>query len=249
MDNNLVCYILIAIFLLSVNIGINNIFAHNFSTDDDSSFLTLINMILIENRLLNNSLTIDTNNSGYAESIAHSKNIERILSDILISEESFSIDSDQFYNNTIIALVVANLADEVLRSYGHAFGIPSNVMLSMNFSKVTNIQNMSSNKDNMSTAHSSHLPNKVNETIMIDRDSYDNSIQISNRMSELYNDELKGFLSNSTNVIHAKSRLANALIDLNDYLEAKESPYKIMENIHGEIHPNLQIAFNLTLRR
>jgi hypothetical protein len=242
MDNNLICSILIAIFFLIVNIGTNNIFAHNFSTDDDSSFLTLINKILIENRLLNNSLTIDTNNSGYAESSVHAKNIERILSDILISEESFSIDSDQFYNNTIIALVVANLADEVLRSYGHAFGIPSNVMLSMNFSKVANIQNMS-------TAHSSHLPNQANETIMIDRDSYDNAIQISNRMSELYNDELKGFLSNSTNVIHAMSRLANALIDLNDYLEAKESPYRIMENIHGEIHPNLQIAFNLTLKR
>lgn len=249
MDNSLICSILIAIFFLSVNLGINNIFAHNFSTDDDSSFLTLINKILIENRLLNDSLTINTNNSGYAESIAHTKNIEKILSDILVSEESFSVDSDQFYNNTIIALVVANLADEVLRNYGHAFGIPSNVMLSMNFSKVANIQNMSSNKNNMSTAHASHLPNQANETIMIDRDSYHNAIQISNRMSELYNDELKGFLSNSTNVIHAMSRLANALIDLNDYLEAKESPYKIMENIHGEIHPNLQVAFNLTLKR
>jgi hypothetical protein len=233
MDNSLICSILIAIFFLSVNLGINNIFAHNFSTDDDSSFLTLINKILIENRLLNDSLTINTINSGYSESIAHTKNIEKILSDILVSEESFSVDSDQFYNNTIIALVVANLADEVLRNYGHAFGIPSNVMLSMNFSKVANIQNMSSNKN----------------TIMIDRDSYHNAIQISNRMSELYNDELKGFLSNSTNVIHAMSRLANALINLNDYLEAKESPYKIMENIHGEIHPNLQVAFNLTLKR
>ena len=249
MDNNLICFIVIAIFLLSVNIGINNIFAHDFSTDDDSSFLTLINKILIENRLLNDSLTIKTNNNDYTESIAHTKNIEKILSDILISEESFSIDSDQFYNNTIIALVVANLADDVLRNYGHAFGIPSNVMLSMNFSKVANIQNMSSNKNNMSSAHSSHLPDQVYETIMIDRDSYHNAIQISNRMSELYNDELKGYLPNSTDVIHAMSRLANALIDLNDYLEAKESPYKIMENIHGEIHPNLQIAFNLTLKR
>jgi hypothetical protein len=47
--------------------------------------------------------------------------------------------------------------------------------------------------------------------------------------------------------MYAMSRLANALIDLKDYLKAKESPYKIVENVHGEIHPNLQIAFNLTL--
>jgi hypothetical protein len=49
--------------------------------------------------------------------------------------------------------------------------------------------------------------------------------------------------------MYAMSRLANTLIDLKDYLKAKESPYKIVENVHGEIHPNLQIAFNLTLIR
>jgi hypothetical protein len=58
------------------------------------------------------------------------------LKEIFISEDSFIVDSDQFYNNTIIALIVANLADadEVLRNYGRAFGVPSNIMQSMNFS-------------------------------------------------------------------------------------------------------------------
>jgi hypothetical protein len=243
LSNNIVSAILFVIVFSSVNINITNSFAHNFNTDDDSSFLTLINKILIENRLLNNSLSIDSNSSNFTEHFEHTKNIRKILSDILISEESFSVDSDQFYNNTIIALVVANLADEVLRSYGHAFGVPSNVMLSMNFSKV------SSSPSNTSSAHSGHLLQPGKENIMIDKGSYDNAIQISNRMSELYNDELKGSLSNSTAITSAKSKLAEALVDLNEYLWAKESPYKIMENIHGEIHPNLQIAFNLTLKR
>lgn len=136
MNNNLACSILFVIIFSSVNINIVNSFAHNFRTDDDSTFLTLINKLLIENKLLNDSLTIDAKNSNFTESFTHTKNIKKILSDILISGESFSVDSDQFYNNTIIALVVANLADEVLRNYGHAFGIPSNVMLSMNFSEV-----------------------------------------------------------------------------------------------------------------
>jgi hypothetical protein len=230
----------------SIDINIVNSFAHNFSTDDDSSFLTLINNILIENRLLNDSLTIDAKNINFTESFTHTKNIKKILSDILISEESFSVDSDQFYNNTIIALVVANLADEVLRNYGHAFGVPSTVMLSMNFSEVTNVHD---NRHNTSNAHSSHFPENKDKFIMIDRDGYNKARQISNRMSELYNDELRGFLSNSTDVTSAKLRLAEALGYLNEYLEARESPYKIMENIHGLIHPNLQIAFNLTLKR
>ena len=180
-------------------------------------------------------------------SVEYTKNIEKILDDILISENSFKIDSDQFYNNTIIALVVANLADEVLRNYGRAFGVPSNIMLSMNFSKVTNM-NMSNSATEMNT-HSNHSSDRENETLMIDKSSYLNSVRISDRMIELYNGELKGSLSNSIDVDRAKSRLVDALLDLKKHLEIKASPYKIMEIVHGEVHPNLQIAFNLKLKR
>ncbi len=126
------------------------------------------------------------------------------MDDILISENSFKIDSDQFYNNTIIALVVANLADEVLRNYGRAFGVPSNIMLSMNFSKVTNM-NISNSATEMNT-HSNHSSDRENETLMIDKSSYLNSVRISDRMIELYNVELKGSSSNSIDIDRAKSR-------------------------------------------
>jgi hypothetical protein len=119
-------------------------------------------------------------------------------------------------------------------------------MLSMNFFEVTNVQYR---QHSTSNAHSSHLPDQKDKFLMIDNDSYDKARQISNRMSELYNDELRGFLSNSTDVTRAKLKLAEALVYLNENLDARESPYKIMENIHGVIHPNLQIAFNLTLKR
>ncbi|MEJ7642938.1 MAG: hypothetical protein WKF36_12210 [Candidatus Nitrosocosmicus sp.] len=33
---------------------------------------------------------------------------------MLNNEDSFIVSSDQFFNNTVIALVVANLADDVL---------------------------------------------------------------------------------------------------------------------------------------
>ena len=243
--NKIIWFIVLAIILLyssTINIVI---FAHNFDTDNNSSFLTLINKILIENRLLNDSLS--NKNDKNMNSVEYTKNIEKILDDILISENSFKIDSDQFYNNTIIALVVANLADEVLRNYGRAFGVPSNIMLSMNFSKVTNM-NMSNSATEMNT-HSNHSPDRENETLMIDKSSYLNSVRISDRMIELYNGELKGSLSNSIDVDRAKSRLVDALLDLKKHLEIKASPYKIMEIVHGEVHPNLQIAFNLKLKR
>jgi hypothetical protein len=201
--NKIIWFIVLAIFLFyssAINIVI---FAHNFDTDDNSSFLTLINKILIENRLLNDSLS--NKNDKNMNSVEYTKNIKKILDDILISENSFNIDSDQFYNNTIIALVVANLADEVLRNYGRAFRVPSNIMLSMNFSKVVNMQNISNSATEMNT-HSNHSPDRENETLMINKSSYLNSVRISDRMIELYNGELKGSSSNSIDVDRAKSR-------------------------------------------
>ncbi|HEU5120272.1 MAG TPA: hypothetical protein VFT71_04725, partial [Candidatus Nitrosocosmicus sp.] len=50
---------LLLLFSIQSVIGIRSIQAHNFDTDDNSTFLTLINQILIETRLINNSLSSD----------------------------------------------------------------------------------------------------------------------------------------------------------------------------------------------
>jgi hypothetical protein len=224
------------------------IFAHNFNTDDNSSFLTLINKLAIENQLLNNSIS---NNKINLNSFEHTRNIDNILEEILISENSFIVDSDQFYNNTIIALVVANLADEVLRKYGHAFGVPSNIMLSMNFSNVASGLNYSNSMAKMAL-HSSHMTNQENTTSvsMVDNSSYQSALKTSDRMIEIYNSELKASSSsNSTFANKANSDLSGALDDLRNDIETKENPSKIMEDVHVRIHPSLQIAFNLTLKR
>src|SRR5919108_727513 len=197
------------------------IFAHNFNTDDNSSFLTLINKLAIENQLLNDSIS---NNKINLNSFEHTRNIENILEEILISENSFIVDSDEFYNNTIIALVVANLADEVLRKYGHAFGVPSNIMLSMNFSNVASGLNYSDSIARM-PLHSSHTTNDRNTTStrMVDNSSYQSALKTSDRMIEIYNDELKtSYSSNSTFANKANSDLSGALYDLRNDIETKE---------------------------
>jgi hypothetical protein len=164
------------------------IFAHNFNTDDNSSFLTLINKLTIENQLLNNSIS-NSNNNITLSSFEHTRNIENILEEIFISEDSFIVDSDQFYNNTIIALIVANLADadEVLRNYGRAFGVPSNIMLSMNFS-------------NNVSSHSMNNGNTIS-TNMVDNSSYQSALKTSDRMIEIYDTELNASSSSSDFII------------------------------------------------
>jgi hypothetical protein len=236
-------------------------FAHNFDTDDNSSFLTLINKILIEKNLLNNSIT----EKNYSGSIEYLNNIENILEDILISESSFVVDSNQFYNNTIIALVVANLADDVLRNYGAAFGVPSNVMLSMNFANVigpgaegdglskTSNANVSKN----ASLHTNHaktpLENNVVSNTLINPSKYYSATETTKQMIEIFDNDLKSIqfpsISNSSNASNALSKLDTALHDLENSIEMKEKPGKIMEIVHGKVHPNLQIAFSLALKR
>ena len=99
------------------------VFAHNFNSDDNFFISNSNKQLTIENQLLNDSI-LHSNNNITLSSFEHIRNIENILEEIFISEDSFIVDNNQFYNNTIIALMVANLADEVLRNYGRAFGVP-----------------------------------------------------------------------------------------------------------------------------
>jgi hypothetical protein len=247
--NKIIFLILLSTLFISLTSSKNVvIFGHNFNTDDNSSFLTLINKLTIENQLLNDSFS-DSNNNNL-NSFEYTKDIENILEEILISENSFTVDSDQFYNNTVIALVLANLGDEVLRNYGHAFRVPSSIMLSMNSSNITNDLNYSNSVARM-PLHSNQVMNHKNttSTSMVDNSSYESALKISDRMIEIYNSELKAYSSNSTFANKANSDLSGALYDLRKDIETKANPSKIMEDVHGRIHPNLQIAFNLTLKR
>lgn len=250
-----IVFLLVSFFC--INIKSNDISAHNFDTDDNSTFLTLVNKILIENRLINNSISgnnIDISNSS-DKSLAfdYIKNIEKIIDDIVISEDSFVVDSDQFYNNTIVALVVANLADEVLRKYGAAFGIPSNVMLSMNFSNIINMENNTTTNISLDSANlsSPFIANVGDRSIdsLIDRSEYFNALETSIRMTEIYNSDLDESTTDLSQANNSLSNLENSLKELSDSINEFALPSKIMEIVHGKVHPNLQVAFNLTLKR
>src|SRR5215210_2993272 len=185
--------LLIIVLLSAKSLAVTTAIAHNFSTDDNSTFLTLINMIFIENRLINQSLYDNTANGSLHSN--YIKNIIEIIDDILVSEDSLLIDSDQFYNNTIIATMMANLGDEVLRKYGYAFGIPSNIMLYMNFSAVDNLEKNVSKELN-SDDHSSHDPLDIDKAgnysaNLKDKSQYYGALETTKRMIEIYENDLE----------------------------------------------------------
>ncbi len=250
MKIHLLFSLLLILSLLFVNNFGINVTAHNFDTDDNSTFLTLINMILIENRLINNNLVDRSTNASESLPNDSVDSIYEIIDDILVSEDSLLVDSDQFYNNTIIATMMANLGDEVLRKYGYAFGIPSNVMLNMNFSLANKLEMNGSQMVDTSN-HSSHdSPDLGNQRVesLKDEYQYNNALETSIRMIEIYEDELESrdttFQDNNNIPILKKS-----LHELKENIENISQPSQIMEIVHGKVHPNLQMAFNLTLKQ
>jgi hypothetical protein len=66
--------LLSTLFISLINTKDVFVFAHNFDTDDNSSFLTLINKLTIENQLLNDS--ISNRNNHNLNSFEYTKNIE-----------------------------------------------------------------------------------------------------------------------------------------------------------------------------
>ena len=240
--------LLLIVFLHVQNVVVITTMAHNFSTDDNSIFLTLINMILIENRLINQSLT-DNSVATASLSPNYIGNINEIIDDILVSEDSLLIDSDQFYNNTIIATMMANLGDEVLRKYGYAFGIPSNIMINMNFSAVDDLEKTISKGSSPDSRSSPITPEIENYSANLkDKSQYYGALETSKRMLEIYESDLDS-ADTSLSQNNSLSILKNSLTELNENIYNYSTPLKIMETVHGKVHPSLQLAFNLTFKR
>ena len=53
--------------------------------------------------------------------------------------------------------------------------------------------------------------------------------------------------NNTTNSQNYLKKLENGLIEFNNAIKNKENPIKVMEIVHTQIHPNLQILFNLKI--
>jgi cell division protein FtsL len=110
----------------------------------------------------------------------------------------------------------------------------------MNGSKVVDTDNHS----NHDTSELGNLPVKL----LKDKSQYDNALETSIRMIEIYEKELESEDSTSGDN-NTVLFLKKSLHDLKDNIENISQPSKIMEIVHGKVHPNLQMAFNLTLKQ
>ena len=217
------------------------VYAHNFSITDDSALLTLIEQIKAETELVN-AYFLASNSSSIIEHTTNAANLTNALNDKL--RQSTVADITQvytncLYNSTTLALVVANLVDEILRNYGSAYGITYDL---------TNMSNMVmpmmlNDNDSSSSGHSSTVGK--NNAVLVNIYNYQTAQVLSNVVNRLFNDKLSAQAPVNEKV--TIENLEQSIKDLKYAIDNKVRAEDLMEIVHMKIHPMLQSAYDLKL--
>jgi hypothetical protein len=217
------------------------VYAHNFSITDDSAFLTLIERIKAETELVN-AYFLASNNSSVIEHAKNAANLTNGLYDKLRQSTVADITqvyTDGLYNSTTLALVVANLVDDILRNYGSAYSITYDLT---NMSNMVMAMTLNDN-DSSSSGHSSIL--EKNNTVPVNMYNYQTAQVLSNVVNRLFSDKLSAQAPVNEKV--TIDNLEQSIKDLKYAVDNKVRAEDLMEIVHMKVHPMLQSAYDLKL--
>jgi hypothetical protein len=232
---------LLSVIICSPALYLNHtVYSHNFSITDDSALLTLTEQIKAETGLVNEYFLSNNNISA----IEHAKNAANLTSslDNKLRQSTVAditqIYADGLYNSTTLALVVANLVDEILRSYGRGYGI------SYDLTNMTNMMStMMLNNDN-SSSDDSRMSAK-NNAVPVNIYDYQTAKALSNIVDRLFNDVLSAQAPVNEKV--TVDNLKHSIKDLKYAVDNNVQAEALMEIVHMKIHPMLQSAYDLKL--
>jgi hypothetical protein len=226
--------------------------AHLFSSDQSAEFQSLIHQINVEISLINNTFPSEVNSSyHHAKNAAELINMTYHLANA-ISSKDFQIiyEEEQLnnYNSTIQALVVASITDEILRKYGDAYNIDYD-LTDMSNMAMTNLASMS---EDGKEVHSYSLGNNDNELVLANIADYQSALALSRVAIKIFEGKLRPLFQvdnhNSNSSITSVSKIENGLVELNNSLKNKATPHDLMKIVHTQIHPSLQLGYNLESR-
>ena len=232
---------LLSVIICSPALCLNHtVYSHNFSITDDSALLTLTEQIKAETGLVNEYFLSNNNISA----IEHAKNAANLTSslDNKLRQSTVAditqIYADGLYNSTTLALVVANLVDEILRSYGRGYGISYDLtnMTNMMLTMMLNNDNSSSDDSRMSAK---------NNAVPVNIYDYQTAKALSNIVDRLFNDVLSAQAPVNEKV--TVDNLKHSIKDLKYAVDNNVQAEALMEIVHMKIHPMLQSAYDLKL--
>jgi hypothetical protein len=167
-------------------------------------------------------------------------NASRFLDDKIVP----NINAVQLGNSTIQALNIANITDEILREYAIAYGIEPVIATSGSMVNMMNTSTMDMEYNRIPSA--SRIVNISN---------YQNAQGLAIKALEIFRDDLKPLkLSNTTRTFLTADIRSSSVSGLEEGLSLlvnsidEKKPYSdIMQIIHGPVHTNLFLAYDLKM--
>jgi len=243
-------------------------YAHDFSTTDESSLVTLVEQIKAETQLVIANFLSNDNFSAHEHAISAAELMKDLENNITQTDPPSS-DVSQVYdrgqkNSSTLALVVANIVDDILRKYGSAFAVGydmtnmSNMMNmdmmmqdmdnssphSMDMMTTTNVTNGSSS---VSGRNSNTTMNLENDLVLVNINDYETAKVLSGNIMDQFSTELRprSLVNETTNL----DRLETSLKKLEQAVNTMALPEAMMDIVHVQIHPMLQRVYDLELLR
>jgi hypothetical protein len=266
----LLTFSLTSIMSLEDNHHVRKAYAHDFSTTDESTLVTLVEQIKVQTQLVITGFLSNENFSAYE----HARKAAQLTKDLesnMTQTNPTSSDITQVYeqgqkNSTTLALVVANIVDDILRKYGSAFAVGydmTNMSNMMNMDMMMTMQktddNTSHSMDMMKTTSNSNNDSSrldgnsntsismENDSVLVDMNDYETAKTLLSNIKDQFDTQLRprSLVNETTNL----DTLDNSLEKLEEAVSMKVSPEAVMEIVHVQIHPMLQRIYDLELQR
>lgn len=255
-----------------------NVYAHKFYNNQASILFTFAKRYEVEENLSSDKVptnkSLPLQRSKNADNLF--KQFVTLSKDVTNSSELVNNYNNLFsgLNLTTKALVAANLADETLKQYGLAKGLDSNASSSLLNMSMDMIMKMNSLRTKNVTAHNSGISaepmspipanNQSSRDVLNPTDksitnqaNFESSASLAKSLKMLFSKNLENaVLENSTGLMpipmimktqsvkELGQGINNLILALNRHAPLEE----VSSIVHGQIHPNLFLAFNLKLK-
>jgi hypothetical protein len=257
--------ILLSLSLVTSNHFYQKSYAHDFLVNNDITIVTLVEQIKAETELVNTNFLFNNNVSAQVHAINAAELLNDLEDNMTEASEQSSSNLIQIYENektntTSLALVTANIVDEVLREYGTAFDIGYDLtnMSNMGGMKMSNMNSGGGSSMNMTTFQTSTNNNTLerhsnmsmptmtgNNFEIVSIQDYETSQVLADVVNELFEDDLRP--RSSVNETINIDKLEKNLKQLDQAILNKASPEALMGIVHVQIHPTLQQVYELEL--
>jgi hypothetical protein len=257
--------ILLSLSLVTSNHFYQKSYAHDFLVNNDITIVTLVEQIKAETELVNTNFLFNNNVSAQVHAINAAELLNDLEDNMTEASEQSSSNLIQIYENektntTSLALVTANIVDEVLRKYGTAFDIGYDLtnMSNMGGMKMSNMNSGGGSFMNMTTFQTStnnntlerhsnmSMPTMTGDNLeIVSIQDYETSQVLADVVNELFEDDLRprSSVSETINI----DKLEKNLKQLDQAILNKASPEALMGIVHVQIHPTLQQVYELEL--